>query len=253
MPIAVVATVGTTSSTSIDPVDAIADVCREAGVWLHVDAAYAGVMAMLPAWRHILAGAERADSLVVNPHKWLFTPFDLSAFYCRRMDVVRAGVLAGGRVPQDDRGGVGAEPDGHRRAARSPLPRAEAVDGAALLRRGGPARRGSRSTCRLARLFASWVDGEHRLRARRRRAVQRRLLPLRSRRAETDETALDRLNERLLESVNASGEIFVSHTKLDGRYVIRLAVGNLRTTEAHVARAWALFNEHAARIEASAR
>ena len=90
LPIAVVATVGTTSTTSVDPVPAIADICRREQLWLHVDAAYAGVAAMLPSHAHILAGADRADSLVVNPHKWLFTPFDLSAFYCRRMDVVRA-------------------------------------------------------------------------------------------------------------------------------------------------------------------
>ena len=90
LPIAVVATVGTTSSTSVDPVPAIAEICRRESMWLHVDAAYAGVAAMVPGYEWILRGAERADSLVVNPHKWLFTPFDLSAFYCRRMDVVRA-------------------------------------------------------------------------------------------------------------------------------------------------------------------
>src|SRR5207245_8646488 len=90
MPFAVVATVGTTSTTSVDPVPAIADICARERLWLHVDAAYGGVAAMLPSHAHVLDGAERADSLVVNPHKWLFTPFDLSAFYCRRMDVVRA-------------------------------------------------------------------------------------------------------------------------------------------------------------------
>ena len=89
-PIAVVATVGTTSTTSVDPVSAIAEICARERVWLHVDAAYAGVAAMLPAHAHILDGSARADSLVVNPHKWLFTPFDLTAFYSRRMDVVRA-------------------------------------------------------------------------------------------------------------------------------------------------------------------
>jgi aromatic-L-amino-acid decarboxylase len=90
LPIAAVATVGTTSTTSVDPVPAIADICEAEGLWLHVDAAYAGVAAMLDEHRDILAGADRADSLVVNPHKWLFTPFDLSAFYCRRMDVLRS-------------------------------------------------------------------------------------------------------------------------------------------------------------------
>ena len=88
-PLAVVATIGTTSTTSVDPVGDIADVCRDRHLWLHVDAAYAGVTAMLPECHVHFTGWERADSIVVNPHKWLFTPFDLSAFYCRRMDVVR--------------------------------------------------------------------------------------------------------------------------------------------------------------------
>ena len=89
IPLAVVATVGSTSSTSVDPVAEIARICDDERVWLHVDAAYAGVAAMVPGWEWILAGADRADSLVVNPHKWLFTPFDLSVLYCRRMDAVR--------------------------------------------------------------------------------------------------------------------------------------------------------------------
>jgi len=88
-PIAVVATLGTTSTTSIDPVGEIADICRREGVWLHVDAAYAGVTAIMPEYRAQFDGWKHADSIVVNPHKWLFTPLDLSAFYCRRMDVVR--------------------------------------------------------------------------------------------------------------------------------------------------------------------
>jgi aromatic-L-amino-acid decarboxylase len=90
LPIAVVATVGTTSTTSVDPVGEVADVCERERLWLHVDAAYAGVAAMLPSHSHILNGAERADSLVVNPHKWLFAPVDISVLYCRRMDVLRA-------------------------------------------------------------------------------------------------------------------------------------------------------------------
>ena len=90
LPIAVVPTVGTTSTTSVDPVPAIADICARERLWMHVDAAYGGIAAMLPSHAHVLSGADRADSLVVNPHKWLFTPFDLSAFYCRRMDAVRA-------------------------------------------------------------------------------------------------------------------------------------------------------------------
>jgi aromatic-L-amino-acid decarboxylase len=89
LPIAVVPTVGTTSTTSIDPVPEVAEICQREALWMHVDAAYGGVAAMLPSHAHILAGAARADSIVVNPHKWLFTPFDLTAFYSRRMDVIR--------------------------------------------------------------------------------------------------------------------------------------------------------------------
>jgi aromatic-L-amino-acid decarboxylase len=89
IPLAVVATIGSTSTTSVDPVDEIAAICRAAGAWLHVDAAYAGVAAMTAEHAHLLDGAAAADSLVVNPHKWLFTPFDASVLYCRHMDVLR--------------------------------------------------------------------------------------------------------------------------------------------------------------------
>src|SRR5262249_16666763 len=88
-PFCVVATVGTTSTTSIDPVEAIADISGRYGIWLHVDAAYAGVAAIAPEFRHILKGCERADSFLTNPHKWLFTPVDLSALYTRRPDILR--------------------------------------------------------------------------------------------------------------------------------------------------------------------
>ena len=100
-PLAVVATIGTTSTTSVDPVAAIAEICAAHGVWLHVDAAYAGVAAMLPDHRAAFEGWQRADSIVVNPHKWLFVPVDLSAFYCRRMDVRARGILARAGVPAD--------------------------------------------------------------------------------------------------------------------------------------------------------
>ena len=90
VPVAVVATIGSTSTTSMDPLQGIAELCRREGIWLHVDAAYAGVAAMVPGCEHILAGVDLADSLVVNPHKWLFTPFDLSVLYCRHMTLLRS-------------------------------------------------------------------------------------------------------------------------------------------------------------------
>ena len=88
-PLAVIATTGTTSTTSVDPVPAIADVCEREAVWLHVDAAYGGAAAIVPGMEWVLAGADRADSLVVNPHKWMLTPFDLSVLFCRHMDLLR--------------------------------------------------------------------------------------------------------------------------------------------------------------------
>jgi aromatic-L-amino-acid decarboxylase len=251
VPVAVVATVGTTSSTSIDPVAAVADVCAEAGVWLHVDASYAGVMAMLPEWRHILAGAERADSLVVNPHKWLFTPFDLSAFYCRRMDVVRqAFSLVAEYLKTREAAPVRNLMDTGIQLGR----RFRALKLWMVLRYFGAEGLRARLAehVRLARLFASWVDASPDF--ERMADVPFSVACFRCHPPDVDdEPALDRLNERLLESVNATGEIFVSHTKLEGRYVIRLAVGNMRTTEVHVAQAWALFEEHAARLASVTR
>ena len=177
VPLAVVATVGTTSSTAIDPVAAIADVCQAEGVWLHVDAAYAGVMAMVPAWRHILDGAARADSLVVNPHKWLFTPFDLERALLPADGRRAAGVLAGRGVPGDKRRSRGQEPHGHRHPARTTVPVVETVDGAPLLRRrrDPPAARGACQAgppvCRLRRRRSS-------LGAAGARPVQRGVLPV---------------------------------------------------------------------------
>lgn len=241
VPVAVVATVGTTSSTSMDPVAAIAPICRDAGVWLHVDAAYAGVMAIVPGWRHILDGAEHADSLVVNPHKWLFTPFDLSALYCRRMDTLRkAFSLVAEYLKTREAAPVHNLMDTGVQLGR----RFRALKLWMVMRYFGAEGLRARleEHVRLARLFASWVDED----------------PAFERMAEvpfsvvcfrchppgiSDEAALDQLNERVLDAVNASGEVFLSHTRLNGRYVIRLAVGNLRTTETHVARAFALFRE----------
>jgi aromatic-L-amino-acid/L-tryptophan decarboxylase len=241
LPLAVVATVGTTSSTAIDPVAGIAEVCTAESVWLHVDAAYAGVMAMVPAWRHILDGAERADSLVVNPHKWLFTPFDLSVLYCRRMDVVRQSFfVAAEYLKTTEAGGVKNLMDTGIQLGR----RFRALKLWMILRYFGA--EGIRARLaehvRLARLFADWVDQA---------ADWERVAPVPFSvvcfryhpRSVDDEPDLERLNAAILEHVNTSGEVFLSHTKLDGKYVIRLAVGNIRTTERHVARAWTLLRE----------
>jgi aromatic-L-amino-acid decarboxylase len=248
VPLAVVATVGTTSSTSIDPVAEIAAVCRRESLWLHVDAAYAGVAAMVPGYEWILHGAELADSLVVNPHKWLFTPFDLSAFYCRHMDLVRAAfALTPEYLKTVESAPVQNLMDTGIQLGR----RFRALKLWMILRHFGAEGLRVRLAehMRLARLLGSWIDaasGFERLAPIPFSVVCFRALP-----AEGSPGEVDRLNEQLLESVNNTGEIFISHTRLDGRYAIRFAIGNLHTTEAHVARAWTLLQQHAARLRVS--
>jgi aromatic-L-amino-acid decarboxylase len=243
LPLAVVATVGTTSSTAVDPVSAIADICQREQIWLHVDAAYAGVMAIAPAWRQVLSGADRADSLVVNPHKWLFTPFDLSVLYCRRMDVVRqAFSLVPEYLRTTDAGAVRNLMDTGIQLGR----KFRALKLWMVLRYFGAdgIRARLEEHVRLARVFADWVDAApdwERLAPVPFSVVCVRYHP----REEDDEQVLEAMNRAILERVNASGDVFLSHTKLGTAYVIRLAIGNIRTTEQHVARAWALLREAA--------
>ena len=238
-PMAVVATVGTTSTTSVDPVEAIATICERQRLWLHVDCAYAGSAAIVPECRHIMNGVERADSMVVNPHKWLFTPFDLSAFYCRRMDLLRhAFSLTPEYLKTTETGAVKNLMDTGVQLGR----RFRALKLWMILRYFGAEGIRARLSehMRLARLFAGWVDADPDF---------ERLAPVpfsvvcfraRPRGKEWSEADLETLNQRLLDAMNATGEVFLSHTKLNGRFTLRLAVGNLRTEERHVARAWAL-------------
>jgi aromatic-L-amino-acid decarboxylase len=239
-PIAVVATVGTTSTTSIDPVPAIADVCERERLWLHVDAAYAGVAAMVPGYERTLAGAERAHSLVVNPHKWLFTPFDLSAFFCRRMDTIRhAFSLTPEYLRNAEAGRVHNLMDTGVQLGR----RFRALKLWMILRHFGAEglRARLREHMRLAQLFAEWVrkDPDFELLA----PVPFSVVCFRAKPRNIRAADLDRHNETLLEKVNASGEVFLSHTKLNGVLTLRLAIGHIRTEERHVRRAWELLHE----------
>ena len=233
-PIAVVATAGTTSTTSVDPVPAIAETCARERVWLHVDAAYAGVAAMVPGYEWILAGADRADSIVLNPHKWLFTPFDLSALYCRRMDVVRQAFSLTPEYLRTSEAAAGVMNlmDTGIQLGR----RFRALKLWMVLRHFGAEglRAHLSEHMRLARLFASWVEASDRF--ERVAPVPFSVVCFRLRGASDEEHA------RLLDAVNATGEVFLSHTKLDGRFVLRLAIGNIQTMERHVARAWELLN-----------
>ena len=244
LPIAVVPTVGTTSSTSIDPVPAIAEICERERIWMHVDAAYGGAAAMLPSHAHIFAGVDRADSLVVNPHKWLLTPFDLSAFYCRRMDVLReAFALTPEYLRTREAGTVNNLMDTGIQLGR----RFRALKLWMILRSyGARAIRAHLSEhMRLAQQLASWIDAHpdfERLAPVPLSVVCFRWKPAH---AALTEPELDAANERLLEAVNETGEVFLSHTRLNGRLALRVAIGHLKTTEHHVRRAWDLLVEHA--------
>ena len=246
-PIAVVATVGTTSTTSIDPVAAIADVCERERMWLHVDAAYGGVAAMLPSHRQVLAGADRADSIVVNPHKWLFTPVDLSAFYCRRMDALRAAFsLTPEYLQTREAGSV-------RNLMDTGVPlgrRFRALKLWMILRSFGASaiRAALTEHMRLARELASWIDGHPDF---------ERLAPVpfsvvcfrwRPKNRSAEDAELDDLNQKIVDLVNATGEVFISPTRLRGRLALRIAIGHLKTTERHVRRAWDLVVETSASV-----
>ena len=230
---AVVATIGTTSSAAIDPVPALADRCAEAGAWLHVDAAYAGSAAVCPELRPLFAGWERADSIGVNPHKWLFTPMDCSAFWSGRPDDLRNAFSL---VPEYLR----ASEDVVSLSEYSvPLGRRfRALKLWAVLRCYG--RDGLQETIRehlrLAALFEGWVREEPGWEV----CAPRHFSLVCFRMDGSDEE-----NEALLERVNATGEAFLSHTRLGGRFVLRLAIGNARTAEDDVRVAWDVLRREA--------
>jgi aromatic-L-amino-acid decarboxylase len=230
---AVVATIGTTSSTSIDPVTAIADRCEKEGVWLHVDAAYAGAAAVCPELRDRFAGWERADSIVVNPHKWLGVPTDCSTLWTRRPDAFRDAFSL---VPEYLR--VAEEVASLSEYTQVLGRRFRALKLWAVLRcygRSGLQER-IREHVRLAALFEELVRAEEGWEV----VAPRPFSVVCFRRVGSDE-----LNEQIVERVNTSGEVFISHTRLGGRYVLRLAIGNFRTTEDDVRLAWDVLKREA--------
>jgi len=254
-PFCVVATVGTTSTTSVDPVPEIADICERHKLWLHVDAAYAGAAALLSEKRWALAGCERADSIVMNPHKWLFVPLDCSAFYCRHPGVMKQAfslVPEYLRTPEEDR--VRNFMDYGIQLGR----RFRALKLWMVLRAFGSEglRQHLRAHVALAERFRGWIEASPSFELL--APVPFSVVCFRHRpeglpeNGET-EAYLNRLNERLLDSVNRAGEVFLSHTQLNGKFTLRLAIGNLRTNEAYVRLAWELLQEHAERLDAELR
>jgi len=232
---AVVATVGTTSFASVDPVRELAARAHEAGAWVHVDAAYAGSSWICEEERWSQDGVELADSLVVNPHKWLMIPMDCSLLWTSRPEELRTAFSL---TPEylrtaDDAFALSEYGPALGRRFRS-------LKLWAVLRCYGRTglQRILREHVRLANVFAEWVEADPEWELC---APQRFSLVVFRRNASDEE------NERILEQVNRSGEMFLSHTKLDGRYVMRLAIGNARTTEHDVRRAWDALNKEAGR------
>jgi aromatic-L-amino-acid decarboxylase len=244
-PICVVATVGTTSTTSIDPVPRIAEICRRHSLWLHVDGAYGGSAAVAPEMRSVLAGVEKADSVVVNPHKWLFVPIDCSALYLKNPEVVKRAFSV---VPE-----YLATPEGDEVTNLMDLGpalgrRFRALKLWMVLRyfgREGLAAR-IREHVRLARELAGWVEREPGWEVMAPvpfSTICFRFVPRGATDAETDLR-----NEEILAQVNASGTVFLSHTRLRGRFALRIAIGNIRTTETHLAGAWEELRAAAGRV-----
>ncbi len=238
-PFCVVATVGTTSTTSVDPVPAIADICSRNDLWLHVDAAYGGMSAILPEMRWVLDGVDRADSVVVNPHKWLFTPLECSTFFTRRLSTVRTAFsLVPIYLHTDEDAIVRNYMDYGPQLGRSFRAlklwftlRSFGVEGIETR---------MREHLRLGKLFESWVEsapGWEVLAPVHFSTVCFRAVP-----SGLSDEQVDMLNEAIMNRVNATGEAFLSPTQLRGRFSLRVAIGNIRTRQHHLERLWESLN-----------
>ena len=238
-PCCIVASIGSTSTTAIDPVPAIADIAERFGVWLHIDAAYGGSAAVIPEQRHILNGAERAHSLILNPHKWLYVSIDCSVLYTRHPEMLRRSASLSAeylRTAEDDR--VVNYMDYGVQLGR----RFRALKVWYVFRYYG--RQGIiamlRETLRLAQLFKSFVeaDSDFELSA----PTPLSLICFRHR-------SDNAFNQRLLAEINSTGKAFLSHTVLNGTFVLRMAIGNFQTNEADVRDTWDLIRRAAQRLQ----
>lgn len=236
LPFCVVGTVGTTSTTAIDPIPEIAKICQDENIWLHVDAAHAGAAAILPEKRHILDGCEHADSFYLNPHKWMFVPIDLSAFYTRHPEILkRAFSIVPEYLRTDEDSLVKHHMDYGVQLGR----RFRSLKLWFLIRYFGVEglQNIMREHLRLAKLVEQWMtsrEGFEILAPVPLSTICFRYVP----EGMNDENELNEFNKKLMDKINEGGKVFLSHTKLNDKFAIRFVVSGLRTTEMHVKEVW---------------
>ena len=246
LPFCCVATVGTTSTTSIDPVRKIGEICGRENIWLHIDAAYGGTAAIIPEMKYILDGIELADSIVVNPHKWMFTPIDISAFYTKKPKVLKRAfsLVAEYLKTNDDSEAENLMDYGIQLGRRFRslklwfVIRYFGVDGIVNI---------LREHLRLAKLFAEWIQAHPKF--EKMAQVNFGVVCFRFHPPEINsEDELNELNERLMNNINDTGKLFISHTKIEGKFIIRLSVSGLRTEEKNVKNAWILIRKESEKL-----
>lgn len=238
-PMAVVATVGTTSTASVDPVKKIVDLCREHKMWVHIDAAYGGGLALLPEHKWVTDGWSDVDSLVINPHKMLFVPFDFSALYLRNIERLRRLFAL---VPEHVhlRDPVGAEINYMDYGVQLGR-RFRALKAWVVWRAFGREKLAAiiREHLRLAKLFGEWIENDDRFEL----AAPVMMGVVCFRFIAADETKIDKLNSDVVERINVSGRAYITQTKLRGRTVMRIGLGNILTTEEHLRNVWQIIQE----------
>ena len=242
-PLAVVATVGTTSSASVDPIPEIAKICREGKMWLHIDGAYGGAFAMLPEYKWVSRGWEMADSIVVNPHKTLFVPLDFSVLYVRDLERLRHVFTL---VPEVLRGDTIEGEKNYMDYGIQLGRRFRALKAWVIWRSLGREGIVERlcEQIRLANLLASWIKSDNRFELA--APISMGVVCFRFVRADKGE--IDRSNSEIVERINSSGRAYLTQTKLRGRTVMRIGLGNVLTTEEHLRKAWQIIQETASKL-----
>ncbi|MFA7420449.1 MAG: pyridoxal-dependent decarboxylase [Melioribacteraceae bacterium] len=237
VPCCVVATVGTTSTTAVDPIDKIGEICTKENIWFHVDCAYAGVTAMLPEMKKYFAGIENADSIVSNPHKWLFVPIDLSTFYTRKPEILKRAFSL---VPEYLKSNEDSQVENYMDYGIQLGRRFRALKLWFVIRYFGVEglQDRIREHIRIAQRFAKWVDEDESF--ERMASTPFSTICFRAKPKDFPEEKLNELNEKLLNALNETGKIFLVHTKLNGVFTIRLVISGIRQEERHAEEAWTL-------------